>query len=240
MAQITTLQKARALMDSLVKMKINRNPLPLQSSRIYPVASLPNGKLLLSNGQTRETPVMQNLEKIQEKKLIGDQTNTNPANYTSTLALNIAIPAKQTGKDISQQALSFSKYLGSILQPKMAASAEVGAPAIVPQMEDKAVAFTAPSALANLPKLSTGLGNVQGPNKNMFDDFLKSTENFQETLKKEYFNQISRGEAEANQTGFANLPLVHGYGNNYRLPSSSDTPYSKVSSNPFTLTSVVR
>jgi len=240
MAQPTTLQKAKSMMDKLVSMKINKSPLPLQTQRIFPVASLTNGNLLLSNGETRQTPVMQNLAKIQEQRVFGGQEKKNPMDYLSTLALNIAVPAKQTGQDATEQIAMFAKYIGDILKPKLAAPAEAGLPAMVPKMEDKLATFQAPSALANLPKLSVGLGNVAAQNKNMFDDFLKSTEKFQETLRQDYMKMFERGESETNRQRFGQTSLVQGYGNGYRLPSASDANYAKVSANPFVLTSQVR
>lgn len=240
MAQPTTLEKARMLMKKLVNTKINRSPLPINQERTYPVASLSGGRMLLSNGGERQTPVLKNIEKMKEQQVFGGETDKDPLKYLSTLSLNIAIPAKQTGKNISEQTMAFAKYLRSVLQPTLAAPAETGLPSMFPELENKIASFQIPSALSDLPKLAPRVESV-GEEKSLFDDFSKTAEKLQEALKKEFLGQISSGESEtSNINRFANLPLVQGYGTQYRLPVANNAEYSRVSGNPFVLTHVVR
>lgn len=234
-----TVQAAKKLFQKLVETRLSAAPIPQGDQRIYPVAALPNGRLLLSDGNIRQTPVMQNVQNMKEKQAF-EGSQESPADYLTSLAFNIAVPAQETGKNIGGRAVAFTNYLNSILKPKLASPQETGLPAIVPQMQqvEQTGAFTIPSAIANLPKLAPE--TPQYNENKFFENFAKSSEGFMDALKKD-FAKITSGEQEANQArGFGNLPLVQGYGTAYRLPTQENAQYAQISANPFALTDRVR
>lgn len=240
MSQVTTLQKAKMLMDKLVKMRINRSPLPTEQDRIYPVASLSNGRLLLSNGDIRQTPILKNIGKMQEQQTFEGAPANKTNNYLNTLSLNIAVPAKQTGKNMQNAALVFSNYLSSVLKPRLSAPLETGLPALIPETNQAQNAFQTPFALANLPQLAPKVESAIELNSKVFSEGNQFTKELQESLRRDFLG-LNRGETETgNIQRFANLPLVQGYGTSYRLPQQETANYTRVSSNPFVLTGVVR
>ncbi len=238
-----TLQRAKDLMERLVNLRINRSPLPLNQQRIYPVAALANGRLLLSNGEIRQTPVMNNIKKMQEEKAFEEtpQASAAPQGYLSTLALNIAVPAKQTGKELAGQALAFTNYLNSVLQPKLEGAPEAGLPAIVPALGEGQASFKVPFEFANLPQLAPKVETAIGQDQSLFANLSQTADKLKEALKGDFLKQIGRGETEAgNMQRFANLPLVQGYGTSYRLPQQETAGYARISANPFILTGMIR
>lgn len=240
MSQVTTLQKAKMLMDKLVKMHINRSPLPTEQNRIYPVASLSNGRLLLSNGETRQTPIMKNIGKMQEQQTFEGAPANKTSNYLNTLSLNIAVPAKQTGKNMQNAAMVFSNYLNSVLKPKLTAPLETGLPALIPESNQAQNALQTPFALANLPQLAPKVESAIELNSKVFSEGNQFAQKLQESLRRDFLG-INRGETESgNIQRFANLPLVQGYGTAYRLPQQATAAYTQVSANPYIMTGMVR
>lgn len=232
------IQSAIKLFEKLVQTKLENAPMPKNENRVFPVAALPNGRLLLSTGEIRQTPIMNKIAEMNEKKAF-EGKGQNPSEYVSNLSLNIAVPANKTGTELGSRATAFVNYVNSVLNPKLSAPAETGLPALVPELaKESQVAFAAPSALANLPDLAPAPEKVQ--TENFFQNFNKESGNFIEALKKD-FAKITGGEQEAGSIRrFANLPLVQGYGTAYRLPSQANAQYAQISGNPFALTDRIR
>lgn len=237
-----SVQAAQRLIQKLIDTHINNPPIPDAQKRIFPVASLANGKLLLSNGEIRQTPVMENLQKMEDKKTYEGGTQS-PAEYLSNLALNIAVPANKTGQDMEGRALAFANYLNAVLKPKLSAPQETGLPGMLQQQEipqqNQSGAFSIPSALANLPKLAPKVEETIDETK-LFKDFTNNYD-FQDALKKDFARQFNPGEQEtSNAQRLGSLPLVQGYGTAYRLPTAENAQYAQISANPFALTDRIR
>lgn len=239
----TNVQQAQKLLAKIVNLPINTSPIPQGTKRVFPVAVLSTGNMLLSDGSTRQTPMVDQIQKLANDVAVqGPAAQNTPESYMSNKTLNIAVPAEQTGQNESDRTLALVGYLNKILQPKMAASPEMGLPAMVPQMQQpQDMQNQLTSALANLPQLQKPVENVFAQENNQqFQNLLSAIQKFQAGWQQQFARQITPGDFETNNTGQYSLPLVQGYGNNYRLPTASNAQYAQVSSNPFVLTNVIR
>jgi len=237
MAKVTTLEAAKNLLQKLVDARINRAPLPDVGGRVYPIAALPNGKLLLSDGNQRVKPIMDKLRDLKEQQAFGD-SQKSPSRYLTGLTFNIAVPARQAGEGAVQRAEVFSRYLNSVLQPDLAAPAETGLPALIPEIEQQAQGFTQP-VQQKLPKLAPRVESTINEGK-LFNDITKGLDAFKKALKEDFERQFSVSEREVNPSVQGNIPLVRNYGQTYALPKAETAQYAQISGNPFALTNRIR
>lgn len=222
----SAIEQAKKMFNRIVDLKINRAPLPINKQRIYPVATLGDGIILLSDGTTKIAPVYKEKEKLVQKdeNIIG-QTNS-VGELVENAPLRMAIPVEQLGKG-EDRMFAFVNYLGKLLQPQMAQSPEMGLPAMLPAIETDQK-FQVPFALANLPSLTPAPQEVV-ESKDFFQRFIRNAQNVQDELRKDFL--VQQGEKEAYATSvdaIRRLPLIRGYTETYRLPTTQNAGYAQI------------
>lgn len=214
------------MFNRIVDLKINQAPLPINKQRIYPVATLGDGIILLSDGTTKIAPIYKEKEKlVQQQENVAGQPN-QVQQLVQDASLRMAIPVEQLGKG-EDKTFSFVSYLAKLLQPQMAQSPEMGLPAMLPALEAEQK-FQVPFALANLPSLTPAPQNVV-EGKDFFQRFINNAQNVQDELRKDFLAQ--QGEKEAYATSvdaIRRLPLIRGYTEAYRLPTTQNAGYAQI------------
>ncbi len=233
-----------SILGKIANAPIGNTKPPQGTKRIFPVAVTSMGQILLSNGETRETPILGKLAELNKKEALNGQLNpavSRPEDYTQNLSLNIAVPAQQTGADYASNGNALVQYLNQILQPRLAAAPEAGLPALVPQMVDKNATNQMTSSFVGLPQMVKPPENMWGKELNQNNSVLSNLlANFDKILNNSIGAQFNPGETETGSLNRYSLPLVQGYGNSYRLPTQANAPYAQISANPFVLTGLVR
>ena len=235
MDKLSAIQQAQKMFQKLVDVRLNSAPTPRPQLRTFPVSTLPNGQVLLSNGQTRVSFPQQRAEQIQK-------TNFNqmiPAQQTQQQLLNINNEITTPARDLAMGGVNGQNYfvnmLAQALKPRMQGSPEIGQLAtLVPSLQDKLSPVEQTSALANLPSLAPDAKNIFNDQAGFYNKFLGNSGSIQDALAKEFASQYTNaGESPVGNFGRIqnNIPLVSNYQNRFGIPSAQTARYAQISSN---------
>lgn len=231
----SAIQQARNTFNSMVNMKINRAPLPLSSKRIFPVATLPSGQMLLSDGQTKAPAHMGRIEEMKNQVVNQSLDPEKLKQFVQGLPLRIALPTQQLGEG-ADKIFAFANYLSQILRPSSPPPAQLASQTFLPEMTADLQGAT-PSAIANLPPLAPDAKSAFEEATDFYSKFFKNEAGIQGALAKDFLAQYARKEEDRGPglRGFS-LPLVSKYVDAYQLPTAQNADYAQVGNNVFNLT----
>lgn len=235
MDKLSAIQQAQKMFQKLVDTRLSAAPMPQPQVRTFPVSTLPNGQVLLSNGQTRVSFPQQRAEQIQK-------TNFNqmiPAQQTQQQLLGINNEITTPARDLALGGINGQNYfvnmLAQALKPAMQSSPEIGKLAtLIPTLQDKLSPVEQTSALANLPTLAPDVKNIFNDQAGFYSKFMGNSGSIQDALAKDFASQYTNaGESPVGNFGRIqnNVPLISGYQNRFGLPSANNAQYAQISSN---------
>lgn len=235
MDNLSAVQQAQKMFQKLVQARINSALKPRPQVRTFPVSTLPNGQVLLSDGTTRVSFPQQRAEEIQK-------TNFNqmvPPQKTQQQVGNINKEILTPAKDLALGGINGQNYfvnlLAQALKSQMKSSPDIGAlTAILPSLQDKAAPVEQTSALSNLPNLAPEAKNIFNDQAGFYNKFLNNSGSLQDALAKDFATQYTQnGESPVGNFGRLQsaLPLVRNYQNRFGIPSSQTARYAQISSN---------
>jgi len=230
--KLTAVQQAQRMFEKLVNAKINKAPLPTPQVRTFPVATIPGGMVVLSNGQTRQAFAQKRADQIartnaNQMKIPNDTTqDLNQINKEITTPKKDLDLGGQGGVDF------FINLLSQYVKPKLEGSPEIGPlTALLPSLQDKLIPTAKTSAMANLPELpGPETKNLFSDNAGFYKRFLNNTGSIQQELAKDFLSQYTNREQPvvSQAMGRGPISLISDYKSRFGIPSARNAGYAQV------------
>ena len=230
MVKSTAIEQAKKMFDKLVNLKINNPQVVTKTNQ--KVGVLPNGQILMSNGQSQVAPIQKKFSRLQGDILERTENPRKVQDFAKDMSLRIAIPGEQlgTGEDT---AFAFVDYLNRLLQPRPNTSPDLGLPSLLPG-PSQVLSKEPPSAIANLPAPVPQSQTILEENESFNKKFMVNTAGLRKRLAEEFLAQYNRGEQSVQDKQGrlgGNTPLVARYNaSQFRLPTEQNAAFARIAS----------
>lgn len=231
MDNLSAIQQAQAMFKKLVDSKISGSVKPMDQMRTFPVATLPGGRVVLSNGKTRMSFPAQRARQIQQDNFNQLKSPQQTSQQVQNINMEITTPAKAIALGGPNGQNYFINLLAQILKPRMQGSPEIGSiPTILPGMKDKLDNIERTSALSNLPQLNPDVKSVFDDNSGFYKKYLSNSGILQKTLADEFMTNYNRAESPVVSMGNVRraIPLSQNYQSRFGIPSANNARYATI------------
>ena len=233
--QISAIKQAQRMFEKLVNAKISRPPMPRAQIRPFQVATLANGWVLLSNGQTRQSFPAQRAEQIQQTGFNTMQRPQDIKQNVDQINMEINTPAKELAMGGVGGNNYFVNLLATIMQQKLKGSPELMPVQGLPDKADtKLQDIAATSAFANLPKLGEQTKSLFEDNAGFYSKFMSNTGTMYDAIAKDFLDKYNNRQEQPvgmQPQGGRQIPLTADYKSRFGLPAGQNARYAQITNN---------
>lgn len=234
MDNLSAIQQAQRMFKKLVDSKSNTAAKPMQQMRTFPVATLPGGKVVLSNGQTRTSYPAQRAQEIQQTNFNQMKSPQQTADQIKGMNMEINIPARDLALGGPTGQNYFVNLLAQILKPKMQGAPELGPiNTILPGIQNKIGEVAQTSALSNLPQLAPDAKSAFDNVSSFYKKYLANSGSAQQALAEDFLAQYNNQQGTNVNMGNIQkyMPLSQNYQSRFGIPSANNARYASIGAN---------
>lgn len=218
----SAIQQAQVMFKKLVDSKISGSVKPMAQMRTFPVATLPGGRVALSNGQTKVSYPMQRAKEIMQNNFNQVKSPQQTIDQIKNINMEITTPARDMALGGPSGQNYFVNLLAQILKPKMKGDASINT--VLQGVQDKTKMMGQTSALANLPQNKQGAVNAFQNVNDFYKRYLASSGANQQSLAEEFIANYN-GQQENNVnagTVQQYVPLSANYQNRFAVSNPNN------------------
>lgn len=227
----SAIQQAQAMFKKLVDSKLNGSIKPMSKMRAYPVATLPGGRVALSNGKTKVSYPMQRAQEIMQNNFDQMKSPQQTIDQIKNINMEITTPARNMALGGPSGENYFVNLLAQILKPKMKGDTSINT--VLPGVQDKTKMMGQTSALANLPQANQGSVNAFQNVNDFYKRYLANYGQNQQSLAEEFMANYN-GQQENNvNTGTVQqyVPLSANYQNRFAVSNPNNARTATIAQN---------
>jgi len=234
----SAIQQAQKMINKYKNLDMSNAKIPSFPGRVFPVATLPNGQLLMSDGKNKlSSPAKRTIKEKMSLHQTGNSklpiptgsSQTSPASQLEqSLSLSVAMPENKLGKGKTGPS-AFSQFLQNQLKMSVLGGLKVPGMATNPKLAGIGTKFSQTQALANLPVLRKGM-------QTSVDKIMNSIRARMSVLNKNSWAEEFAGkygkpkiQNAPGSSRSTNLPFISGYKSKFGLPSQRNAEYAKIS-----------